>query len=95
MRRAVACVVLLAGASCPSRSDVTPLIHVDPRAAARADWLAHAAEAGASYPKPARVHVMKEGEALGGPNAVGRPGLVNASTAISPRPFAACATPRR
>jgi len=73
MRRAVACLVLLAGAACPARSDVTPLIHVDPRAAARLDWLARSAE-GAPRARPARVHAMKDGEALGGPNATGRPG---------------------
>jgi hypothetical protein len=31
MRRAAVCFVFLAGAACPARSDVTPLIHVDPR----------------------------------------------------------------
>jgi hypothetical protein len=72
MRRAVACLVLLGGAACPEHRDVTPIIHVDPRAAGRLDWLAHAREP-ASSPS-ARVHVMKAGEALGGPNAVGRPG---------------------
>jgi hypothetical protein len=71
MRRAVACVVLLLGAACPEHRDVTPIIHVDPRAAGRLDWLAHAKEAPSHS---ARVHVMKAGEALGGPNAVGRPG---------------------
>jgi hypothetical protein len=74
VRRAVACLVLLAGAACPARSDVTPLIHVDPRAAGRLDWLAHSAEAAAPQARPARVHSMKDGEALGGPNAIGRPG---------------------
>ncbi|MGO9838202.1 MAG: CehA/McbA family metallohydrolase [Polyangiaceae bacterium] len=74
MRRSVACLMLLAGAACPARSDVTPLIRVDPRAAGRLDWLAHADEASAPRAAPARVHVMKEGEQLGGPNAIGRPG---------------------
>jgi hypothetical protein len=62
-------------AACPPSSDVTPLIHVDPRAAGRLNWLARPAasdEPGAAH--PARVHVMKEGEQLGGPNAIGRPG---------------------
>jgi hypothetical protein len=74
MRRAAACLVFLAGAACPARSDVTPVIHVDPRAAARLDWLSHPAELTGPHANPARVHVMKEGEALGGPNAMGRPG---------------------
>jgi hypothetical protein len=58
-------------AACGAPRDVTPLIHVDPRAARRIDWLAHPAAGDA---KAARVHVMTAGEELGGPNAIGRPG---------------------
>jgi hypothetical protein len=52
------------------------MIHVDPRAAAR---FATIMGGGGSAQKPdagsaARVHVMKDGEQLGGPNAIGRPG---------------------
>jgi hypothetical protein len=73
MRRAVVYVALLAAAACPRPADVTPLIHVDPRAAGRLDWIARSAPT-TPVPKPARVHPMKDGEQLGGPNAVGRPG---------------------
>lgn len=67
----------LAAAACPPREDVTPMIHVDPHAAGRLDWLAKPAASAADVPgkpKPARVHVMKDGEQLGGPSATGRPG---------------------
>jgi hypothetical protein len=75
MRRALLCIVGLGVAACPAPSDLTPLIHVDPHAAARLDWLAsHRAAKDAPKVVPARVHVMKDGEQLGGPNAVGRPG---------------------
>jgi hypothetical protein len=76
MRRALVVALLVTGvAACPAPSDVTPLIHVDPRAASRLDWLGKpAASADAPAPHPARVHVMKDGEQLGGPNAIGRPG---------------------
>jgi hypothetical protein len=58
--------------ACPPHGETIPLIHVDPRAAGRLDLLAHRAPAPG---KPsARVHVMAEGEALGGPNVVGRAG---------------------
>jgi len=73
--RSLACLGLLAAAACPAPSDVTPLIHVDPKAAGRLDWIAsHAPQPRAPQVAPARVHVMKAGEQLGGPNAVGRPG---------------------
>jgi hypothetical protein len=75
MRRALLALPCLAVAACPAPADVTPIIHVDPHAAGRIDWFAsHADERNASKPSPARVHVMKESEQLGGPNAVGRPG---------------------
>jgi hypothetical protein len=54
--------------ACPATVEPTPLIHVSPGAAARF---------GALFGTPAaaaRVHVMRAGEELGGPNAVGRPG---------------------
>ncbi|HEX8794141.1 MAG TPA: CehA/McbA family metallohydrolase, partial [Polyangiaceae bacterium] len=77
MRRAVllSCLVL-AAAACPPHEDVTPLIHVDPHAAGRLDWFAKPAASSDTpgKPKPARVHVMKDGEQLGGPAATGRPG---------------------
>ncbi len=77
MRPARLGAVLLAAAAlsaCPPqrRSDVIPLIHVDPRAAGRLDLLAHRAPA--AQAPPARVHVMAEGEALGGSSVTGRPG---------------------
>jgi hypothetical protein len=77
MRRALVVVLLAAGlAACPAPADVTPIIHVDPRAAGRLDWLGKPAGSSgdAAQPRPARVHVMKDGEQLGGPNAIGRPG---------------------
>ena len=77
MRRAILPLasMVVAVAACPAPSDVTPLIHVDPRAAQRLDWLGKATPSAAPVPlAAARVHVMKEGEQLGGPNAVGRPG---------------------
>jgi hypothetical protein len=72
MRGEWVCFALLAGAACAAPRDVTPVIRVDPRAARRLDWLAHGAPEAA--PGPARVHTMKAGEELGGPNAIGRPG---------------------
>ena len=68
-----AIVVVALGAACRAPRDVTPQIRVDPGAAARLNWLASQA---ANAPKvaPSRVHVMTEGEQLGGPNAIGRPG---------------------
>jgi hypothetical protein len=75
MRRTLLSLACLAGAACPAPSDVTPLIHVDPRAAQRLAWFGRpAAQDDAPRTRPARVHVMKEGEQLGGPNAVGRRG---------------------
>lgn len=59
-------------AACPPPADVTPLIHVDPKAAGRLDWFARRETT--SAPPTARVHLMKDGEQLGGPNAIGRPG---------------------
>ena len=52
---------------------MTPPIRVDPNAPGRINWLATSA---ATAPKvaPARVHMMRAGEELGGPNAIGRPG---------------------
>jgi hypothetical protein len=70
------CFVLVAGASCPAPRDVTPPIRVMPAAAGR--WIGllgdASNDAGAGAPKSARVHVMKDSERLGGPNAAGRPG---------------------
>ncbi len=75
MRRAVGLLgALLAFGACGPPRDVTPQIHVDPRAAQRLDWLARRADNEQQAAPPARVHVMKPGEELGGPNAIGRPG---------------------
>jgi hypothetical protein len=88
MARALACLALLGIAACPAPSDVTPLIHVDPRAAQRLQWFGErpaVAEPAPPPPSPARVHAMKEGEELGGPGATGRPGdwlLENAQVAF-------------
>jgi hypothetical protein len=76
VRRLLLYVGCLAAAACPTPRDVTPQIRVVPGAAGR--W-AKLLQPGAGGPeqasaRPARVHVMKEGEQLGGPNAIGRPG---------------------
>ena len=73
MRRALALGALLAGAACPPHGEVIPVIHVDPRAAGRLDWIARRTPA-KDAPAGARVHVMAPGEELGGPNVLGRPG---------------------
>ena len=88
MRRAVLPLVACAAAivACPAPTETTPLIHVDPRAAQRAMWLGKGAPSAEAASRPvARVHVMKDGEQLGGPNAMGRPGdllLENAEVAF-------------
>jgi antitoxin (DNA-binding transcriptional repressor) of toxin-antitoxin stability system len=75
MRRALFTLACLGAVACPAPADITPIIHVDPRAAQRLNWLAKlSASAEPAAAAVARVHVMKEGEQLGGPNAVGRPG---------------------
>jgi hypothetical protein len=71
-RHAIAAALLLSIAACPAPADVTPMIHVDPRAAQRIAFFGRRADQ--AGPGPARVHAMKAGEQLGGPNAVGRPG---------------------
>jgi hypothetical protein len=70
---ASAAVLALALVGCPPHEDVTPEVRVVPGAAARAAWIgrARAAEARA---EPARVHPLRPGDELGGPNAIGRPG---------------------
>ncbi len=69
---------LLVTVACPPPRDSTPLVYVDPNGARRAFALMPSARpAGpesAPVPAAARVHVMKAGEELGGPNAIGRPG---------------------
>jgi len=52
---------------------VTPTIHVSPRAAQWMNYLAQPAEPAQRVGR-ATVHVMKAGEELGGPSAIGRPG---------------------
>jgi hypothetical protein len=75
MRRALVPLALLGLAACPAPADVTPLIHVDPRAAQRLGWFGNAPPpAEPAGPSPARVHAMKDGEQLGGAGATGRPG---------------------
>ncbi|HZU81528.1 MAG TPA: CehA/McbA family metallohydrolase [Polyangiaceae bacterium] len=79
MRRLLACIAAIAAtgvAACPAVHDATPQVYVARGAAERwARWVARdAAEAGGPPATAARVHVMKDGEQLGGPNAVGRPG---------------------
>jgi hypothetical protein len=75
MRRLVLLLACVAAAACPAPADVTPEIHVDPRAAQRVNLLAAPAAAPAEgKSRQARVHWMKDGEQLGGPNAIGRPG---------------------
>jgi hypothetical protein len=65
--------VLVAVAACPPHGEVIPLIPISPNAASRLDWLA---KKSAPHPQSgaARVHVMKAGEELGGPDVLGRPG---------------------
>ena len=72
----VAWVACFVAAACRAPRDATPQIHVVPAAAGR--WKAllqgESGEPGGAAVKRARVHVMKSGEQLGGPNAIGRPG---------------------
>ncbi len=72
MRRLVLAFACLAAAACPSPAESTPQVTVIPGKAGLWDKIFASHEAAA--PKPARVHVMREGEELGGPNAIGRPG---------------------
>lgn len=74
MSRYLAALALLLVTGCPPQGDFTPQIHVAPGADRRLCVLArHCPENGAPAAK-ARVHVMKVGEQLRGPNAIGRPG---------------------
>jgi hypothetical protein len=68
MRGALLGLTCLALAACPAHTDSTPLIPVHPHPDI---WGAVLGDRAASQ---ARVHVMKDGEQLGGPSAVGRPG---------------------
>ncbi len=80
MRRALLCAGCLAAAACRAPHGAsavdgpTPAIRVVPGAASR--WSAAlGGDADAAPPMhAARVHVMQPGEALAGPNAIGRPG---------------------
>ena len=69
---ATAALALSATVCAPSR-DETPQIRVVPGAASRALWIGREPEA-RDRARPSRVHSMREGEALSGPNAIGRPG---------------------
>jgi hypothetical protein len=75
MLRPLAC-LMLALAGCFTPSNVTPIIYVNPRAAQRLPIWFNKAETAPepANPAAARVHVMSDGEQLGGPNATGRPG---------------------
>ena len=75
MNRGILAGSLLVLTACPAPADVTPIIHVDPRAAQRLGWFASKEPAPKPAPPPAaRVHAMKEGEQLHGPAATGRAG---------------------
>ncbi|HEY8089127.1 MAG TPA: hypothetical protein VIF09_14810 [Polyangiaceae bacterium] len=75
MNRGLLAGSLLALTACPAPADVTPLIHVDPRAAQRLGWFGSKEAPPKPAPPPsARVHTMKEGEQLRGPSATGRVG---------------------
>src|SRR5579863_416857 len=83
-RRAVIPLAFLTVAACLSPVEVTPLIPVNPRAAGRFGVFFGKEPSTPAQPV-ARVHVMAEGEQLGGPNAIGRPGdllLENAEIAV-------------
>ncbi|MCL2449069.1 MAG: hypothetical protein FWD17_08990, partial [Polyangiaceae bacterium] len=70
-RSLVVVFVSAAAAACLTPADTTPLIRVTPGAAGRfAALLGAPGKIGA----PAKIHAMRAGEELGGPNAVGRPG---------------------
>jgi hypothetical protein len=72
MRRLFLGLGCLAAAACPAPSESTPQVTVIPGKAGLWDKIFAPHDAAPS--KPARVHVMREGEQLGGPNAIGRPG---------------------
>jgi hypothetical protein len=68
-RRASSVIALAAAiAGCPAPADTMPLIHVSPAAAGRLAAILDAPLPGA------RVHLLRAGEELRGPNAIGRPG---------------------
>ncbi len=74
MRAALAGAACLGAAACPPHADVTPPIHVSPGAAAIWGKVMAAPSVPEPAPKPSRAHPMGDGEQLGGPNAIGRPG---------------------
>ncbi len=59
--------------ACGVNEDYVAPVRVVPGAAARVALIGHETKSDAG-PAPARVHVMKAGEELGGPNAIGAPG---------------------
>ncbi|MDF2693852.1 MAG: hypothetical protein K0S65_2235, partial [Labilithrix sp.] len=69
----VAMVAALASVGCPKKTDPAPQIEVSPRAERR-DNPIPSRSARAKAPARARVHPMRAGEELGGPNATGKPG---------------------
>ncbi len=74
MRRELCALLLLVLSSCPASPDVTPQITVIPGKAGVWGAIFAPPVEDASAIKGARVHVMRPGEQLGGPNAIGRPG---------------------
>jgi hypothetical protein len=78
MRSAVSIALLvgigIACSACPKKTDPTPQIEVSPGAAARINLIPSRAGRATPPSKAARVHPMRAGEELGGPNATGKPG---------------------
>src|SRR5260221_14561311 len=76
MRAPLAALAVVSLVACPKPTDSTPLIPIQPNLKGRIELLDrfHGKHDPHAPPAPARVHVMKEGEELRGPNAVGRPG---------------------
>ena len=69
-----ACLSALA-LGCPKKTDPTPQILVSPRAVDRLNLIpSRSTRAKAPPAHPTRVHAMRAGEQLGGPNATGKPG---------------------
>jgi hypothetical protein len=79
MRRAavpVALTALTGLAACPAPEETIPLIHVDPRAAARIALFASSSHAPERQTAVARAHPFGDGDAIGGPKAMAAAGDV-------------------
>lgn len=75
MQRATLAGLLLVLTACPAPADVTPIIHVDPRAAQRLGWFgSKQASREPAAPPQAHVHALAEGQQLHGPSPTGRAG---------------------